>query len=394
MALHRQELEKLSNKELLALKRENEFAFARYKNLEKTKKVQLNSCYGALGNPYFRLFDERLAESVTLSGQFAIKWIDVEINKFLNKAFKTDKEDYVVFAHTDSMYIRLDRVVDIFFPDPKNRPVEQVVQRLIDVSEKKLKPKIKEIFTELCTYFNGMENRMNMKIEIIADKGIWDGKNRYILNVYYDEGIIKTHPSLKMVGIETVKSNIPAICRAKMKRAFEIIMREDVKALREFINAFQDEFMELPIDDIAVPTGIKGMEGYTPPPGQEDKIWVSKPGISKKTGLERSSGCSRHIKAALIYNYHLREKDLTDKYTKITNNDKIKYVTLLPSNPLGQDVVAYKEVIPPEFQVEEFIDREAMFRTSFLNPVEKIAQRRCWILKEVVTISSIFGWDK
>ena len=49
---------------------------ARCNNMQMAKKIQLNSAYGALGNQYFRFFDTKYAESITLSGQLSIKWME------------------------------------------------------------------------------------------------------------------------------------------------------------------------------------------------------------------------------------------------------------------------------------------------------------------------------
>ena len=78
-------------------------------------KILLNSLYGALGNKYFRFFDQRIAEAITLSGQLSIKWAEVAINDYLNKVLKTDK-DYVVAIDTDSLYVNLDPLVEAVKP--------------------------------------------------------------------------------------------------------------------------------------------------------------------------------------------------------------------------------------------------------------------------------------
>ena len=72
-----------------------------------------------------------------------------------------------------------------------------------------------------------MSRKMIMKREVIANKGIWTAKKRYILNVYNDEGVELKEPKLKIMGIEAVKSSTPAPCRVKIKEALNIIMNKD-----------------------------------------------------------------------------------------------------------------------------------------------------------------------
>ena len=88
-------------------KREITNQISKYKNLQLAKKVQLNSAYGALGNQYFRFFDIRQAEAITLSGQLSIRWIEMKLNGYLNKLLKTEGNDYVIASDTDSVYVNL-----------------------------------------------------------------------------------------------------------------------------------------------------------------------------------------------------------------------------------------------------------------------------------------------
>ena len=45
-------------------------------NQQMAIKILMNSLYGALGNKWFRYFDQRVAESITMAGQLAIKWAE------------------------------------------------------------------------------------------------------------------------------------------------------------------------------------------------------------------------------------------------------------------------------------------------------------------------------
>lgn len=92
-----QEYEKdKSNKQLLK-------EISRLTNLQMAVKIALNSAYGALGSAYFRYYDLRLAESITTTGQLAIKWIANSINAYMNTALKTNSVDYILMSDTDSV---------------------------------------------------------------------------------------------------------------------------------------------------------------------------------------------------------------------------------------------------------------------------------------------------
>ena len=54
------------------------------------RKIALNSAYGALGNQYFRYYDRKIATAITTSGQLAIRWIENDVNRYLNRILQTD----------------------------------------------------------------------------------------------------------------------------------------------------------------------------------------------------------------------------------------------------------------------------------------------------------------
>ena len=56
----------------------------RLNNRQMAIKILLNSLYGALGNKYFRYFDMRMAEGITLSGQLSVMWAEKAVNKEMN----------------------------------------------------------------------------------------------------------------------------------------------------------------------------------------------------------------------------------------------------------------------------------------------------------------------
>ena len=88
----------------------------------------------------------------------------------------------------------------------------------------------------LQTYVHAYDQKMFMKREVIADKGIWTAKKRYILNAWDVEGVRFKEPQLKIMGIELVKSSTPAPCRQKIKDALKIIMSGDEKELNDFLD--------------------------------------------------------------------------------------------------------------------------------------------------------------
>ena len=215
MLKYKKELEECNNSDE---KKRLKQKVKKYDVFQKTKKVQLNSCYGALGNQYFRFYDLRIAEAVTLSGQLVIRWIDQQVNQYLNKLLKTDGIDYIIASDTDSIYVRLDELIQKVFDDDADP--KKIDAFITTICKKKLEPAITNAMQKLANTMSCNQNKMIMKQEVVADKGIWTAKKHYVLNVYSSEGVVYETPKLKMMGIESIKSSTPEICRDKIKKGF------------------------------------------------------------------------------------------------------------------------------------------------------------------------------
>ena len=105
-------------------------------------------------------------------------------------------------------------------------------------------------------------NKMEMGSEVIADRGIWTAKKRYILNVHDNEGVRLAEPKLKMMGIETAKSSTPQWVRTKLTEAFKVVMSGTEQDLWEFVETARKEFRNLPPEEVAFPRGCKGLVQY------------------------------------------------------------------------------------------------------------------------------------
>ena len=213
------------------------------------RKIQLNSAYGAIGNQYFRYYKLANAEAITLSGQVSIRWIENKMNEYINKLLSTDNVDYVIASDTDSIYLNMGPLVDKFFAS-KSKDKLAVVNILNSICEDKLEPFIDKSYQELADYVSAYDQKMQMKRENIADRGIWTAKKRYILNVWDSEGVRYDEPKLKVMGIESVKSSTPAPCRKMLKDAFNILMSGTEEDVIQYIDRCREEFKRLPPTDL------------------------------------------------------------------------------------------------------------------------------------------------
>ena len=361
----KQEYEKTPTK---ALEKE----IARCNNIQMARKIQLNSAYGAIGNQYFRYYKLANAEAITLSGQVSIRWIENRMNKYLNKVLKTDAVDYVIASDTDSIYLNMGPLVDSVYQG-REKTTEGVVTFLNKVCEMELEKYIDRCYEELATYVNAYDQKMFMKRENIAERGIWTAKKRYILNVWDSEGVRYDEPKLKMMGIEAVKSSTPAPCRTMIKDGLKLMMNGTEEDVIDFIDKCRVKFKELPPEEIAFPRSVSDVVKYR----SHADIY--------------SKGTPIHCRGALLYNHYLKEKKLTNKYSLINNGEKIKFLYLKKPNIIQENVIPFIQDFPHELGLDKYIDYDLQFEKSFVEPLKSILDAIGWNVEKTVNLELFFG---
>ena len=333
---------------------------SKYNNIQLAKKISLNSAYGAIGNNWFRYYDLLVAEAITTSGQLSIRWIERNLNDYLNDLLETDNEDYVIASDTDSVYITFDRLVSKVFKESTD--TAKIVNFMDKIARDKIEPFIDKSYQDLASYVNAYEQKMQMAREAIADKGIWTAKKRYILNVWDMEGVKYQEPQLKIMGIEAVKSSTPAPCRAKIKEGLNIIMSGDEKQMNNFIQEFREEFMNLPPEDIAYPRSVNGLKKFSDP----NQMFAK--------------GAPIHCKGAILYNHLVKKNKLGRKYPYIQEGDKIKFLHLRAPNIYQCTSISFMTQLPKELDFHKIIDYDTQFEKSFVEPLNFILEKINWLV--------------
>jgi DNA polymerase elongation subunit (family B) len=367
----KKELEKESD---AAKRYEIEKRIARYNNLQLAKKVSLNSAYGALGNQYFRYFDVRQASGITTAGQLSIRWIENKINEYLNRLLKTENADYVIASDTDSIYLSLDLLVSKTIVEQKpHADTKQIIKFLDKVCEDKIQPFIDKAYDELAEYVNAYDQKMQMKREALADKGIWTAKKRYVLNVYNNEGVEYAKPKVKVMGLEMIKSSTPSFCREKLWKAIDVILSGKEADVIEFIERTKIEFKSADIPEISFPRGVNGLEKFS-----DAKNIFGK-------------GCPIHVRGSLIYNQLLTDKNLTKKYQTIKEGEKIKFIYLREPNTIRSNIISFPQSLPKEFDILNYIDYNIQFEKSFVEPLKIILDSIGWKTEKVNSLEEFFS---
>jgi DNA polymerase elongation subunit (family B) len=361
----KQEYEKTPTKTL-------EKEIARCNNIQMAKKISLNSAYGAIGNQYFRYYKLANAEAITLSGQVSIRWIENKMNQYLNTLLQTEDADYVIASDTDSIYLNLGPLVDKFFSS-KSSDKTKIVELLDKICEDKFEPYIEKCYQELANYVSAYDQKMQMKRENIADRGIWTAKKRYILNVHNSEGVQYTEPKLKMMGIEAVKSSTPAPCRKMIKDALKLMMSGTEEDVIDFIDKSRKEFKNLPPEDISFPRSASDVVKYQ----SSSDIYIK--------------GTPIHVRGALLFNHYIKQKKLDNKYSLIQNGEKIKFCYLKKPNIIHENIISFIQEFPKELGIDKYIDYDLQFEKAFLEPLKAILDAIGWNVEKTVNLELFFS---
>ncbi len=362
---------KISSDELKKLRQNCIKNISKYTNNQMARKIQINSLYGAIGNQYFRYYKLANAEAITMSGQVSIRWIEGKMNSYLNKILKTNDVDYVIASDTDSIYLNMGPFVETVYKG-REKTTEEIVGFLDKVCEVEFEKYIESSYQELADYVNAYDQKMQMKRENIADRGIWTAKKRYILNVWDSEGVRYDEPKLKIMGLEAVKSSTPAPCRQKIKDALKLVMTKTEDEMISFIDNFRKAFNQLPPEEISFPRSINDVDKH------------------KSSSTLYSKGTPIHARGAILYNHLIKEKKLDKKYAKIQNGEKIKFCYLKLPNPIHENVISYIQEFPKEFGLDKYIDYDLQFSKAFLEPMKVILDAINWRVEKTVNLESFF----
>lgn len=175
------------------------------------------------------------------------------------------------------------------------------------------------------------------------------------------------------------------IVRRALLDSIPILFYKDEKKFQDYVSDFRKVFKSTPIEDIAFPRGITDLSKYNK---QTVKFFMEKEQDKKKVEIMKDKlnypsdvyikGTPVHCKGALVHNYLLDKLGLSRSRNKIKDGDKIKYVYLKMPNPIKEEVIAFQDSFPKEFQLEQYIDWDKMFDKQFISPIEKMSAPIGW----------------
>jgi DNA polymerase elongation subunit (family B) len=254
----------------------------------------------------------------------------------------------------------------------REETTEKIVGFLDKICKMELEPYIEGCYKELARYVNAYDQKMQMKRENIADKGIWTAKKRYMLNVWDSEGVRYEKPKMKIMGLETARSSTPSYFRDKLMTAFEIILTQDNDTLINFITKVKLETRKQDVVNISFPRSLNNL----------DKYKGSSTLFAPKTPIQ--------VRGAILYNHLIKQLKISNKYPYIQEGEKIKFVYLKVPNPIQENVISYFQTLPTEFKLEKYIDYDMQFSKSFLEPLNSVLNAIGWVSEKRGTLEAFF----
>ena len=323
-----------------------------YDRLQYVYKIKLNSLYGALTNAYFRYYDLRMGESTTGTGRAILRHQCAKANEAMTGEYNI-AGDAVLYGDTDSTYFAL------WAEDEKE--AVQIADAAATIVNDSFKPFMQTTF--LCG--PGFDDIIKAGREIVASRGIFVDKKRYILRVIDNEGT--PVDKLKVMGLDTKKTTIPPNVGKTLNEYIGRLLRGedwstiavDIVAFREWVRTTDD------IIEIGLPRGVNNVEEYTR--RWEDDEMTRLPGhvaaaihynklrdeYNDKVSLRIISGmkikvfyltrkCGRFVSIALPTDIDF----IPDWFLKNYTVDRVKHIERLIDRPLGNIIKAIGKTVP------------------------------------------------
>ena len=114
-------------------------------------------------------------------------------------------------------------------------------------------------------------------------------------------------------------------------------------------------------------------------------------GLRQYTGSPiYAKGCPIHVRAALLYNHHLKRLKLDDRYEQIKEGSKIRFVYLKMPNPFHENVIGFPDSLPLEFGLHKYVDYGMMFEKSFIDGMKTLLDPLGWEVEHRTTLEDLF----
>lgn len=356
-----------------------------YDRLQYVYKIKLNSLYGALNNAYFRYFDTRMGESTTGTGRLILlhqcakanealdgEYASPDIKRLENRSVGGPRQEREHFGYSNKYSVLYGDTDSAYFAThaESDEQAIQVADYISEIVNDSFQGFMQQRF--LCQ--PKFDNLIRCGREIVASRGIFVDKKRYILNVIDDEG--KRVDKLKVMGLDTKKTTIPVIVGKALNDFIRRLLKgeewdsiaKDIVEYKEWVRT-TDQIM-----DIGLPRAVSKVEEYT-----------------TKWKTDKTTRLPGHVAAAIHYNQLLEEYNDRESLP-IVSGMKIKVFYLTQKYGQFHSIAIPTDMVkPPEWFLEHYtVNRDMHIERLVDKPLGNIIKA---IGRDVPTAQSLIVED-
>lgn len=301
---------------------------------DENAKFLLNSVAGVFGQPSFRLYEPRIIDSITTSGQYLM----ITAKEYLESIGIS-----VVYGDTDALHRKLINVTTIEEAITQGKEVNAKLNEKLPVwAQEKFNVKdassIKIVFEKVFRRIMYIPNEKGIPV-----------KKRYAARLVYEKG--KITDQIYIRGFETRRSDASVISKDLQNTIFKKIlyaenMEEATKEIIAYIKDIIAQFPNRPLSDIAIPRGFsKDLSAYG--------------GLNKSGGRK---GIDPEVRGAMYSNEHFFTNFGAD------SKGKMLYVNNIEGYPATDVIVFEDESKLPSLEV----NYEKMINATIKKKIERI----------------------
>jgi len=367
-----------------------------YDKKQQVKKINLNSCYGALLNVGSRFFDQRLGQSTTLTGRTITKHMHAKTNEMI-----TGEYDHygkaIIAGDTDSCYFSA-------YPILKSEidsgeiiwTKDSVVDLYNDLAREVSATFPKFLLEKLNVPAKRTTGVVASSRETVSETGIWIVKKRYACLMYDKDGIrldINGKPGkVKVVGLDLKRADTPKFVQTFLSDIlFDTLTDKGEKAVVEKVRLFKEKFEDMKPWQQGTPRAVNKLSFYR----DKEELHMHKKLKNEATGGVNMPG---HVRASLAWN---RLKDIHgDQHSmRIIDGQKVIVCKLrqTPENNLTSICYPVDEVHLPDWFLNLPFDSEDMMGGIVDKKVENLLGVLNWSLerskKEHAHLETLFDFS-
>ena len=306
---------------------------------QQARKILLNSLYGAILNEGFRMYDQRMGQSVTLTGRSITKHMSAKVNELIEGTYDVEGRS-IVYNDTDSVYFTASLLLEEMGENGKE--LIQNIDYMIDLYDQ-VADKTNESFAPFMDdYFNtGLERGAIIKAgrELVASVGYFIKKKKYALMVIDDEGkrldVDGKPGKLKITGLDIKRSDTPKFIQEFLKELLmDLLYGKTKKQIYDKILDFRDVFRNMKPWEKSVPKKVNNISGY------EEKIDAnSNVDVFNKRKQTKKVNLPGNVAAAMNWNKIIKLKN-DNTVPEIKDGARIRTLPL-KKNSYGMNTIAY-----------------------------------------------------